>query len=306
MKKAEIILIFFVLIFVSCVTTPPARETLGGIGVMIRRCEQKIFIVGIIDKNPASNSNIKIGDEIVEINGKAIRGMNLSEVLKLMRGEVGTNLNLNLERNSKKLDVSIKRDEIKVPPYKKMMLDGRIGYIKFYSNSLNISDIKQIYTWFYNNSAKAVIIDFRNFRGFRNFKTDLYIMKIYSEGKSLGYAQAKSGERIELTLKEKTLQPLTPLAIIVNNNTGGGGEIITLALKEYGMAYVIGNRTKGNTYTIKKSKKTPTHMYISPNGVNIHGKGIIPDKLIVTEECTFLDDSVIEMASNYLVKAMKK
>lgn len=280
--------------------------TAAGIGAYLEECEGRHFVTRLIKNNPAAEAGLQVGDEIIQVNNKNVRDKTPRQITKLIVGNLGSRVKLLINRNNKKREISIERAKIQWSPHERRMLSTHVAYLRFSSNYAEIGEIKDIFSWFHENSAKALIFDFRSFGGLHGLKNDLYIIKIFSDGKTLGYKEDSEGKRTELRLKTKTIQQIIPVAILVNNGTAGGGEMITIAIREYGKAYVMGARTTGNTFTIREKSKIPTHRYISPNGVDIHQKGIEPDYVFSLEECGVVTDGVINEAVEYLERKLAR
>jgi len=297
LMKSFIVLILFLCLTLFARNSIPqdAPRQFGGIGLSVTKCGKKLLINEVLDNTPASRAGLEIGDEITRVDKSEIEGMDLFEVVKMLRGEIGTPVILGLVRKGIQIDVMTKRERIEPPLYKKALFNEYIGYVKFYSlNDLTIHELEGVFTYLKEVKVKALIIDFRGFGGFRRFDTDLYFIRTYSNDDRIGYTEDRNGHRAELSVVKPIIQPITPTAIIVNSGTAGGAEMITIALRDYGKAYVIGQRTKGNTFTIKDRGGIPTHKYISPKGNDVHGKGIMPDKVVeIREICICGSESLL-------------
>jgi carboxyl-terminal processing protease len=307
LMKSFIVLILFLCLTLFARNSIPqdAPRQFGGIGFSVTKCGKKFLIKEIFENTPASRAGLEIGDEIVRVDRSEIDETDLFEVVKMLRGEIGTPVVLTLVRKGIQVDVLIRRERIEPPPYKKALFNGYIGYVKFYSNDLTIHELEGIFSYLKEQKVKALIIDFRDFGGFRRFDTDLYFIRTYSDDNRIGYTEDRNGDRAELSVVKPIIQPITPTAIIVNSETAGGAEMITIAWRDYGKAYVTGQKTKGNTFTIKDKRGIPTYRYISPKGSDVHGKGIMPDKVVEIRECEIVSDMVVQETIKYLEGALR-
>ena len=262
----------------------------GGLGIEVTDKNGKLTIITAIEDTPASRVGIKSGDIIVSVDGEPTEGMNSFEVVKTLRGPVGSEVTLEIlsTATGKTSEYSLKREKIKVNSVKQELLDDNIGYIKllqFQKNSRE--DFLNSYTLLNKKSGdelQGLIIDLRNNPGglldqaieiADDFMNDGLIVSV----KGRNYNQSKdyyanSTKKIEI---DNTV-------IIVNRGSASASEVLAGALKDHRIAKVVGEQTfgKGSVQAIIElddgsGVKLTTAKFYTPNGTIINNIGIIPD-----------------------------
>lgn len=134
-----------------------------GIGVYIKEEEGNIIITDIIKNSPAQSAGLKSGDIILEVNGQDIKGLNINEVSKLIKGEIGTKVNIKIKRAKEIKNYNIIRNKIKVKVVESKILEKNIGYIKLNQFSEGShKEIQKALKDFDNKKIKNIILDLRN------------------------------------------------------------------------------------------------------------------------------------------------
>lgn len=253
-----------------------------GIGVYIKEEDNSIIIISPIEGSPAYKAGIVPGDEIISVDNKKVKGMNLEEVSNLIKGKLNTKVRLGIKRNNKILHYNITREEIKLNPVESKILEDKIGYIK----------IKQFNQNTYENVVKAlkeldkkniqnIIIDLRdNPGGFLDEVID--VSKLFIPEGPIVHIKYK-GNRIR-TYYSNLQNPKYNLVVLVNENSASASEILAAAVKDRKAGIIIGTSTYGKG-TVQQllylpngdGMKLTIAEYLSPNKTKINGKGISPD-----------------------------
>ena len=268
----------------------------GGLGIEVTKKKGVIRVVSPIDDTPAKKAGIKAGDWIVKIDDKSVRGMKLSEAVKLMRGKKGSAVNLTIVRpdNPEPLTLHIVRDIIKVESVSSRILDKRYGYLRI---SVFQDDtprhVKQALQKLEKESKgplKGLIIDLRSNPGgvlsAAVKVSDLFLDARHADdNKKIVYTKGRI-EDSEYTATMKTPDQThgLPLVVLINSGSASASEIVAGALQDHGRAVVMGIQSfgKGSVQTVVPLKdgtalKLTTARYYTPEGRSIQAEGIKPD-----------------------------
>ncbi|KAA6335152.1 putative CtpA-like serine protease [termite gut metagenome] len=230
------------------------KGSYGGIGSFITYdSKRKRSVISEPYENmPATVSGLKAGDILLEIDGKDLMGKNNSEVSEMLRGQVGTSLNLKVERpgTDKLLDFTLVRKSIQLPtvPYYGVIGDSCIGYINLNSFSGNPSkEFKQAFTDLKKNKGiTSLIIDLRGNGGGLLSEAIEIVNFFVPRGKTIvtTKGRTKQAESIYKTMREP-LDTEIPVTVLVNNGTASSSEILAGALQDLDRAIIVGTRTFG-------------------------------------------------------------
>ncbi len=255
----------------------------GGIGAEIGLRNNKPTIIKPLENSPAQKAEIKAGEAIVKVNDEASSDWSVEKVVSKIRGEVGTSVKLTLLSDGQTREVSVVRQNI-VSPAVESEIDGEIGILKvnrFGDDTVSLS--RKYASEFVEKGVKKVILDLRN-----------------NPGGTVGAAQGLLGiwldNQIAMTERRgseivKTLRTTgTPIlgnmktVVLINGNSASASEITAGALREYGKATLVGQKSygKGSVQIVlglpggSQMKVTEARWY-TPKGKNIDKTGIEPD-----------------------------
>lgn len=255
----------------------------GGIGAEIGLRSNKPTIIKPLENSPAQKAGIKAGEAIVKVNDEASSDWSVEKVVSKIRGEVGTSVKLTLLSGGQTREVSVVRQNI-VSPAVESEIDGEIGILKvnrFGDDTVSLS--RKYASEFVDKGVKKVILDLRN-----------------NPGGTVGAAQGLLGiwldNQIAMTERRgseivKTLRTTgTPIlgnvktVVLINGNSASASEITAGALREYGKATLVGQKSygKGSVQIVlglpggSQMKVTEARWY-TPKGKNIDKTGIEPD-----------------------------
>jgi carboxyl-terminal processing protease len=271
------------------------RGSFGGLGIEVTQAEGYLLVVSPIDDTPAQRAGILPQDKILEIDGKSTKDMNLSDAVKLLKGEVGTSISLKIERKGQKdpLNLSLVRELIKIQYVKSAYLeDEKVGYIKltqFMGKESTIRELRENIKSFEERGTRGIILDLRNNPGglldLAILVSDLFL----PNGQDIVSVKGRGGQLIKVFKsgadQEKFL--LLPIAILINNGSASASEIVAGALQDNKRAKIIGTQSFGkgsvqNIYNLSHNTgiALTIQKYYTPSGVSIHGKGITPDIVV--------------------------
>ncbi|CDE09371.1 carboxy-terminal processing protease [Bacillus sp. CAG:988] len=258
-----------------------------GIGTEITLNDENQFEVTNIFKNtPATDANIELHDIVVKVNNEDISGKTVSDIGKLIQGEIGTNVTLTLRRDEAEFDVTITRDRIDLISVTSQIFekdDKRIGYIKvtnFASNTFN--QFQTALNELEENDIESLIIDVRDNLG-GQLEVATQIASLFLTKDKVVYQLNTNGiiQPIYSTGPGSFQKPIT---VLINGATASASEVLAIALQESADATVIGTTSYGKG-TIQESYKLSTgatikftvQEWLSPNGNTVNEVGVKPD-----------------------------
>lgn len=276
----------------------------------------KIVVTDIIKNGSAEKVGIKKDDQITAVDGVSINNSNYNEMFQKIRGKEGTTVKLTIFRPSenKTFEVEATRENISVPTVESQFLDDKIGYIKIsefdgvtydqYMTALN--DLK-------NKGMERLIIDLRDNPG-GLLKTVVQITDTLVPKGTITYIEDKNGNKSYEYSDDDYLN--IPLVIMVNGNSASASEVLSGAVKDFGVGKLVGEKTFGkgvvqNTFRLSDGSgiKVTIAKYYTPKGICIHGKGIQPDYEVKTADAktspTSMQDDTQLQKGIEILKSMK-
>lgn len=262
----------------------------GGLGIEVGMENGFVKVIAPIDDTPAERAGVEAGDLVIRLDDTPVKGMSLSDAVKVMRGKPGTKITLTIirEGEEKPLELTITRDIIKVVSVKSRTLEQGYGYVRitqFQARTGNglrkaVEKLKK------NNggSLNGLVLDLRNNPGgvlsSAVAVSDSFLKKgiiVYTEGRM-------DDAKLTFNAKPKDLLDGAPLVVLVNGGSASASEIVAGALKDHKRAIIMGSKTfgKGSVQTILPMEngsalKLTTARYYTPSGASIQAAGIMPD-----------------------------
>lgn len=264
----------------------------AGIGVEIteNKKEQLPEIVSVFPDTPAEKSGLKPGDIIVSADGKNFKGLSLEDVSNIVKGKPGTTVKLEVKRGEKTFTVNVKRELIHLPLiYTKYLDNGKIGYLRINMFSQGVGkQVKKALAEMESKHIKGLILDLRNNPG-----------GLLNECASVATNFIPSGPLIWTVGRNGKPEPLNinghrfnlPLVVLVNKGTASAAEILTGAIKDYGVGKVIGEQTFGKgvvqqIFPLAKgyTLKITVEEYLTAKKHKINKIGIKPNIIVKNTE----------------------
>jgi len=264
----------------------------GGLGIEITIKDGLLTVITPIEDTPAWKAGIKANDHIVKINDDLTREMSLTDAVKKMRGKPGEVVHLTVLRDSEKklLEFNITRDIIKITDIKyARVLEGGIGYIRLREFRENtFTELNNALSLLSKQGMKALIIDLRNNPGGLLEVAVKVTGRFLEPNKLITYTKGRQKDQdLQLFSEAKGANLELPLAILINEGSASGSEIVAGALQDYKRAIIIGKKSfgKGSVQTViplgdGSALRLTTSHYFTPSGKIIHGKGVTPDILV--------------------------
>ena len=287
----------------------------GGLGIEVGMESGVVKVISPIDDTPASEAGIKAGDYIVKIDGIQVQGKSLSEAVDLMRGQVGSSIELTVRRSGKKkaLTFNIVRQIIQIQSVKSELLEKNIGYIRLTSFNENSGDQikKKINELEKNKEVKSYILDLRNNPGgllSQAIKISDYFL---NNGEIVSTKSRKAAENRKWFAKKGDLTNGKTLIVLINYGSASASEIVAGALKDHKRAILLGENSygKGSVQSIIPLKnngaiRLTVAKYYLPSGKSISEVGVAPDIEIDEESDDFRIKTETDNQLKYAIKLL--
>ena len=286
----------------------------GGLGIEVSMEFGVVKVITPMDNSPAEKEGVKAGDYIVKINGVQVQGKTLSEAVELMRGPIGTKLEITVRRKGvkKALIFEITREVIEVKSVKSKIIDNNIGYIRLTSfNENSSSQIRSKIKEFKKNEVKKYVLDLRNNPGGLLSQAVKISDFFLDNGEIVSTKSRKSYENRKYFAKKGDLIDGETLVVLINNGSASASEIVAGALKDHKRAILIGNNSygKGSVQSIiplknKGAIRLTISKYYLPSGKSISGTGITPDIEVVESSDEFRINTETDNQLDFAVRLL--
>ena len=290
--------------------TSSIKGSLKGIGIQIGMKDGKLMVIAPIEDTPAEKAGLLADDEIIAINGKSTKGITVDKAADQIRGEEGTQVTLLIKRKGfeepksftiTRAEIEIKSVTQKVPTDMKVPDD--ICYIRL-SSFISRNAAKEVREIILNNpDKKSFILDLRSNPG-GLLSNAIYISDMFLNGGDIvstvdrdGYKETQKASGALLTTK--------PLVVLLNKGSASASEIFSGAMKDNKRAVLVGTQSFGKGL-VQEINKLPNNSginitiqkYLTPNGTDIHKKGITPDVVVelTDEQIKNKDDAQLKKA----------
>ena len=259
----------------------------GGLGIEVGMEFGVVKVITPMDNSPAEKEGVKAGDYIVKINGIQVQGKTLSEAVELMRGPVGSKLEITIRRKGvkKALVFEITREIIEVKSVKSKVIDDNVGYIRLTAFNENSSkQVRDRIKKFKKNKINKYVLDLRNNPGGLLSQAVRISDFFLDNGEIVSTKSRRSYENKKYFAKQGDIINGETLVVLINYGSASASEIVAGALKDHKRAIVIGENSygKGSVQSIIPLKnngaiRLTISKYYLPSGKSISGTGITPD-----------------------------
>ena len=281
----------------------------GGLGIEVGMEDGYVLVVTPIEDTPAYKAGLKSGDLIMKLDSTAVKGLSLTEAVKLMRGKPGSSIVLKVLRKGldSPFDIKVTRAQIKTKSVKAKLVEPNYAYIRLTQFQERTGEdlaiaLKKLRTE--NKFAfNGIILDMRNNPGGLLNVSVAVSAAFLKEGDLVVYTEGRAPDsKMNLTTspenfirskEDNFLKDLpadikdTPMVVLINNGSASASEIVAGALQDHKRALIVGTRSfgKGSVQSILPMAngtaiKLTTARYFTPNGRSIQGKGIEPDVVV--------------------------
>ena len=307
----------------SAYMTPESFESMqtetsgefGGLGIEVGMEAGVVKVISPIDDTPASKAGLKAGDYIVKIEGAQVQGKTLTEAVELMRGPVGSSLEITVRRKGKKKAIifNITREIIKVQSVKSKILNDSVGYIRLTSFNENSSQQikKAILKFNKNKNLNSFILDLRNNPG-GLLSQAIKISDFFLEnGEIVSTKSRRASENRKWFAKKGDLIDGKSMIVLINYGSASASEIVAGALKDHKRAIIIGENSygKGSVQSIiplknKGAIRLTISKYYLPSGKSISEIGITPDIEVEESAGNFKINTDTDNQLNFAIKLL--
>jgi carboxyl-terminal processing protease len=286
------------------------RGSFGGLGIVVGLKEGRLTVVKPFPDTPAGRAGIKSGDVITGINDEDTEGLDLETAVNLMRGPIGTDVTLTLMRaGSGPLNLTLRREEIKVPSVEGKLLPEKIGYIAISQFSEKTpAELDRVISDLRTQEMRALILDLRDNPG-GELHAAVKVADYFVPRGPVVYVNFKRG-RDEVHSADSDRLAL-PVVVLVNEYSASASEIVAAAIKETGSGSIVGTRTYGkglvqSVYPLKNGAglKLTTARYLTPKKNDINERGVEPD-VVVEQPEDGEEDRQLTVAQQNLLRSLR-
>ncbi len=286
----------------------------GGLGIEITMESGLVKIITPIEGTPADKAGVQAGDYIVKIEDKQVKGMTLLDAVKLMRGKVGTSLEITVRRPEVdgELKFNITRAIIKIREVS-AEVKNNIGYIRLrafneQSHDQLVKQLKKIS----NKKINGYILDLRNNPG-GLLSQAIKVTETFLDGGEIVSTRGRDKNDIRIfNAKKGDKINNKPLIILINQGSASASEIVSGALKDHKRAILLGEKSfgKGSVQSIIPLKnrgglRLTTAKYYLPSGESIHEKGVEPDITVKRNKTDFKINTETDNQLKYAINLLK-
>ena len=287
----------------------------GGLGIEVSMEAGVVKVISPLDDSPAYEAGVKAGDYIVKINDIQVKGKTLNEAVEIMRGPVGSDIEITVRRKGvkKALVFNITRKIIKVRSVKSKIIDNNIGYIRLTAFNENSSNQikKKINEFNKNENIEKFILDLRNNPGgllSQAIKiTDFFL----SSGEIVSTKSRQENENRKWFAQAGDILNGETLVVLINNGSASASEIVAGALKDHKRAILVGENSygKGSVQSIiplrnKGAIRLTISKYYLPSGESITEVGVSPDIVVAEDNDNFRIDTDSDNQLSYAIKLL--
>ncbi len=255
-----------------------------GIGVIVGIKEDRIVVITPFEGSPAFKAGLRSGDFITKVEGVEYKGTDLDKAVSVIKGEEGQPVTITIMRDGIEEDVTIVRASITMVNVESEMLEGDIAHVTMlqFSND-TAKQVREAMEDLKSQGAKGYILDLRgNPGGFLDEAVDVASLFVEKD-KTILYTLDKYDQKKEYRSKGGDFIG-EPLVVLIDEGSASASEVVSGALKDYGAATLVGQKSFGKgivqmVFEVGNNEgvKVTVSSYYSPNGINIHGEGIVPD-----------------------------
>tara|TARA_Y100000590_G_scaffold36768_1_gene39757 strand:+ start:4973 stop:6127 length:1155 start_codon:yes stop_codon:yes gene_type:complete len=287
----------------------------GGLGIEVSMESGVVKVIAPIDDTPAARAGVKAGDYIIKIDGVQVRGKSLMEAVNLMRGPVGTPIEITIRRKNlrKAKVIKIIREIIEIKSVVSELVDNKIGYLRlraFNENSSNQlkKEIKKIEK---NKELVGYILDLRNNPGGLLSQAVTISDFFLDDGEIVSTRGRKNRDNRKFFANKGDKIKGKPLIVLINNGSASASEIVAGALQDQKRAVLLGETTfgKGSVQSIIPLRNSgairlTVSKYYLPSGKSISEVGVVPDIKVEEESEEFFINTATDNQLNYAIKLL--
>lgn len=265
----------------------------GGIGIQMTKGPQYVEVANVLDGSTALEAGVQVGDKIVKVDGESMVGKGTEYVGNKVRGEIGTDVVLTLQRGNEEIEVTVTRGELVNSTVDYGLVGEDVGYLYIVSfSSATDSEVEQALAYFDSLGITKIILDLRNNPG-GYVDTAVNVAKYFVPEGTIVTHYTKYNDHTE-EYRSELKEIKYELVTLVNEYTASAAEILASALQDSGASKLIGKQTYGKAVTQAmlglyggRMCKVTSGEYITRNGKKINNIGLIPDETVNNRVVTF-------------------
>lgn len=291
----------------------------GGIGIELGLVDGFFTIISPLDGTPASAAGLQPGDRIIELDQESLRGKKLLDVVELLRGEPGTDIEMRLSRDAgDPFNVALTRTTIEITSVSGHFVEPGYGYIRIsqFQNTTGEEFAAKLSELIEENETglSGLILDLRNNPG-GVLQASVAVADSFLEDGLIVYTEGRlPSSRLKYRASGRDVLAGAPIVVLINDGSASAAEIVAGALQDHKRAQLIGTTSygKGSVQSVMplsgdRAIKLTTAYYYTPDGRSIHKIGIEPDITVETTGITAdrYDDVVMTQAMDLLKQAQE-
>jgi carboxyl-terminal processing protease len=278
------------------------RGSFGGLGIEVTMENGLVKVVSPIDDTPAYEAGVEAGDLVTHLDGKPVMGLSLSEAVDIMRGRVGTTIELTIRREdvAEPIKIKIKRDIIKIRSVRHR-IEGDVGYIRVTTfnqqTSPGVEDAIEEIQKELGEDLLGYVLDLRNNPGGLLTEAIAVADQFLNHGEIVSTRGRQEEDTRRDMASKGDLADGLPMVVLINGGSASASEIVAGALQDHRRAVVMGEQSfgKGSVQTViplpeRAAMRLTTARYYTPSGRSIQAKGIVPDIIVELARVEELDN----------------
>ncbi len=274
----------------------------SGLGLEVGMEDGYIKIIAPIDGSPAAEAGLMTGDVILQLDGKPVKGMSLSEAIDLMRGPKGSPIELQIGRpgDPQPFDITLKRDTITVDSVRERFLEPGYGYIRVaqFQNRTGRDVGAALKRLMDKEELDGLVLDLRNNPG-GILGASVDVAGLFLDGDLVVYTEGRlTNSKMRYSAEPGDASDGVPIVVLINGGSASASEIVAGALQDHKRAVIMGTDSfgKGSVQTVmpiseSRAVKLTTALYFTPGGRSIQAAGIAPDIHVERAQVTAYDTS---------------
>jgi carboxyl-terminal processing protease len=287
------------------ITEADLRGAFDGIGVQVEMIDERLQVVSPLESSPGERAGLRPADVITHVDGQEVKGLNLPQAIRLIRGPRGTTVVLTIERGRQTpFDVAVTREEIRVSAVRGEVRPDGLGYVRITSFSMNVgTDLRQVLDHLSARSPRGWVLDLRGNPG-GYLDGAIAVSSQFVEDGVVLWEERRDGERQEIRTRGRARATTGPVAVLVDRGTASAAEIVAAAVRDNGRGTIIGERTFGkgsvqvvHNLTDGSAIRLTIARWLTPNGDPIQGVGLPPALSVASADGT---DAALESAVDFL------
>jgi len=270
------------------------RGAFGGLGIEISIKDGTLTVISPIEDTPAFKAGIKSGDQILKIDEKFTKDLNINDAVKRMRGQKGTKVTLTIMREGfdRPKEFTLMRDVIQVKSVRFHLMDDGYGYVRIaqFQEKTDEDLAKALKTMKEENKGdlKGLVLDMRNDPGGLLDQAVRVADHFVPDGQMIVYTEGREKDsKMQFTARKGGKESGYPIIVVINGGSASASEIVAGALQDHKRAIIMGTQSfgKGSVQTIiplsdDSGLRLTTARYYTPKGRSIQAKGITPDIIV--------------------------